>query len=93
MRAIIKVIYVAFVFAVAVTVLRARNASILGDEHGPRFHRFQILAWIRSVIFIASVIQALDMPTSSSTLLGLMGISSGTYLGFKFPEQKTPSPA
>jgi hypothetical protein len=90
MRAAIKVIYVAFVFVVTVTVLRAQNASMLSDKNGPSFHRFQILAWIRSAIFIASVVQTLDMPTFSSTLLGLMGISSGACLGFRFPEQKTP---
>jgi len=28
------------------------------------------------------------MPEFNTTLLGLMGISSGTYLGAKFPEQK-----
>jgi hypothetical protein len=28
----------------------------------------------------------------STTLLGLMGISSGTYIGFEFPEQKNPVP-
>jgi hypothetical protein len=27
----------------------------------------------------------------STTLLGLMGVSSGTYIGFKLPEQKNPS--
>jgi len=90
MRAIIKVIYVAFVFVITVTVLHAQNASILSDEDGPGFYRFQILAWTLSVIFITSVVQTLDMPTFSSTLLGLMGISSGTCFGFKFPGQKTP---
>jgi lysozyme len=27
----------------------------------------------------------------SATFLGLMGVNSGTYIGFKFPEQKNPS--
>jgi len=27
------------------------------------------------------------MPTSSGTLLGLMGIGGGTYVGFKIPEK------
>lgn len=66
--------------------------DILSDENGPSFHRFQILAWtlVLGFIFIASVTQTLGMPTFGNTLLGLMGISGGTYLGFKFPEQKTP---
>lgn len=65
--------------------------DILSDEDGLSFHRFQIFAWslVLGIIFIASVVQTLGMPTFGNTLLGLMGISSGTYLGFKFPEQKT----
>lgn len=67
-------------------------ADILSDANGLSFHRFQIVAWslVLGVIFIASVFQTLSMPTFGNTLLGLMGISGGTYLGFKFPEQKTP---
>jgi hypothetical protein len=65
--------------------------DILSDEDGPSFHRFQMFAWslVLGVIFVASVIQTLSMPAFGNTLLGLMGISGGTYLGFKFPEQKT----
>jgi hypothetical protein len=65
--------------------------DILSDEDGVSFHRFQIFAWslVLGVIFLASVIETLSMPTFGNTLLGLMGISAGTYLGFKFPEQKT----
>jgi hypothetical protein len=64
--------------------------DILGDGHGYSFHRFQIFAWtiVLGLIFASSVYYDLTMPEFSSTLLGLMGISSGTYLGFKFPEQK-----
>jgi hypothetical protein len=73
-----------------VTVPAGGLNDILSDEDGPSFHRFQILAWtlVLSVIFIASVVQTLDMPDFSPTLLGLLGVSSGAYLGFKFPEQK-----
>jgi len=65
--------------------------DILSDENGVSFHRFQIVAWslVLGVIFVASVVQTLGMPAFGNTLLGLMGISGGTYLGFKFPEQKT----
>jgi hypothetical protein len=35
-----------------------------------------------------SVYKDLAMPEFSATLLGLMGLSSGTYLGFKVPEKK-----
>jgi len=41
-----------------------------------------------AVILVSSVYNNLAMPEFSATLLGLMGISSGTYIGFKFPEQK-----
>jgi hypothetical protein len=64
--------------------------DILGDSSGYSFHRFQIFAWtiVLGVIFVSSVYNRLTMPEFSTTLLGLMGISSGTYIGFKFPEQK-----
>lgn len=67
-------------------------SDILSDETGISFHRFQIVAWnlVLGIIFIQYVCTTLSMPTFGNTLLGLMGISGGTYLGFKFPEQKTP---
>ena len=40
------------------------------------------------IIFMSSVYNNLTMPEFSPTLLGLMGLSAGTYIGFKFPEQK-----
>jgi len=66
--------------------------DILSDENGISFHRFQIVAWslVLGVIFVHFVWTTLSLPTFGNTLLGLMGISAGTYLGFKFPEQKTP---
>ena len=64
--------------------------DILSDGSGYSFHRFQIFAWtiVLGIIFISSVYNNLTMPEFSSTLLGLMGLSAGTYIGFKFPEQK-----
>ncbi|HTG15495.1 MAG TPA: hypothetical protein VK747_09535 [Blastocatellia bacterium] len=64
--------------------------DVLGDSSGYSFHRFQIFAWmiVLGVIFVSAVYNGLTMPEFSTTLLGLMGISSGTYIGFKFPEQK-----
>ena len=64
--------------------------DILSDANGYSFHRFQIFAWtiVLGIIFISSVYNSLTMPEFSSTLLGLMGISSGTYIGFKFPERR-----
>lgn len=64
--------------------------DILSDSSGYTFHRFQIFAWtiVLGIIFLSSVYNNLTMPEFSTTLLGLMGISSGTYIGFKFPEVK-----
>jgi hypothetical protein len=64
--------------------------DVLSDNSGYSFHRFQIFAWtiVLGIMFVSSVYNNLTMPEFSATLLGLMGISSGTYIGFKFPEQK-----
>jgi hypothetical protein len=40
---------------------------------------------ILRVIFIAPVYRTLEMPEFSGTLLALMGLSNGTYMGFKCP--------
>jgi hypothetical protein len=66
--------------------------DILTDSaNGVSFHRFQMFVWtfVLSILFIYSVWDRLSMPEFSATLLALMGISSGTYLGFKIPEKQT----
>jgi hypothetical protein len=80
----------------SLTPTQAANVSkgfirdALSDSSGYSFHRFQIFAWTIAlgIIFVSSVYNNLTMPEFSTTMLGLMGISSGTYIGFKFPEQK-----
>lgn len=64
--------------------------DILSDENGISFHRLQIVAWtvVLTVIFIYQVHAQHEMPDFDAQLLGLMGISSGTYIGFKFPEKQ-----
>jgi hypothetical protein len=59
--------------------------DILTDAGGISFHRFQMLAWtvILALLFVYSVWERLAMPEFGATLLSLMGISAGTYLGFK----------
>jgi hypothetical protein len=59
--------------------------DILSDEYGISFHRFQIMAWtvVMVAVFIRQVVSYLTMPEFDSSLLALMGISSGTYLGIK----------
>ncbi len=63
--------------------------DILSDCGSYSFHRFQIFVWtlVLAVIFVTSVYNNLKMPEFSATLLGLMGISAGTYIGFKIPEK------
>jgi hypothetical protein len=53
------------------------------------FHRFQIVVWtlILGVVFVSEVFTKLAMPVFDATLLTLMGISSGTYLGFKVSDK------
>jgi hypothetical protein len=64
--------------------------DVMSDPQGVSLHRFQMFVWtlVLGVIFIGSVYKDLEMPQFSATLLGLMGISSGTYLGFKVPEKQ-----
>ena len=63
-------------------------ADLLSDESGITIHRFQMLAWtlVLSVVFINGVIFEYAMPVFTKELLGLMGISSGVYVGFKIKE-------
>jgi hypothetical protein len=41
-------------------------------------------------VFFKNVLGHLAMPEFGANLLTLMGISSGTYLGLKLPEQQAP---
>jgi hypothetical protein len=71
-------------------VSRAFLDDMLTDgTNGYSFHRFQMFVWtlVLAILFIYSVWARLAMPDFSATLLALLGISGGTYLGFKLPEQ------
>ncbi|HKS22128.1 MAG TPA: hypothetical protein VJZ76_04970 [Thermoanaerobaculia bacterium] len=62
--------------------------DLVTDDRGAvALDRFQIVAWtmILGFVFLQSVIWDLSMPDFSATTLALMGISSGTYIGFKIP--------
>jgi hypothetical protein len=63
--------------------------DILTDVDGISLHRFQALVWtvVLGGMFISNVLMNDAMPVFSATLLALLGISNGTYLGFKVPEQ------
>ena len=65
-------------------------SDIVSDGWGVSLHRFQLVLWtlILSVVFVVEVTSELKMKEFDTTLLTLMGISSGLYVGFKFPEKK-----
>ena len=75
--------------AVRVTPASKGFLDVLKDGDGLSFHRFQIAVWtiVLGLVFMKSAFLDLVMPEFDTTLLGLMGISSGTYIGFKFPEK------
>ena len=54
-------------------------------------HRLQITLWTLALgaLFVWEIWNQLVMPAFGTELLTLMGISSGTYLGFKIPERQT----
>ncbi|HKO56931.1 MAG TPA: hypothetical protein VJ276_13735 [Thermoanaerobaculia bacterium] len=64
--------------------------DILGDSQGNiGLHRFQMVLWtiVLGIMFVVGVMAELSMPEFNATLLATMGVSAGTYLGFKFPEK------
>jgi hypothetical protein len=66
---------------------------ISGDDGNIALDRLQVVVWtlILGIIFLMSVLWDLSMPEFNATLLALMGISSGTYLGFKLPQTNKSS--
>lgn len=64
--------------------------DITTSADGASLHRLQFIVWTLAlaVVFVATVWKTLAMPDFDATLLGLMGISSGTYVGLKLPEAK-----
>jgi len=59
--------------------------DILNDGKDISIHRFQMTAWtiVLGIVFLHQVYSKLAMPELPLALLGLMGISAGTYLGLK----------
>lgn len=66
-------------------------SDILTDVDGITLHRFQALIWtvVIGVGFLIAVYTSntLGMPKLDNLILAVLGISAGTYLGFKVPEQ------
>ena len=65
--------------------------DLLTDVNGIALHRYQMLVWTIAlgIIFLYSAYQTLATPDFDANLLTLLGVSSGTYLGFKFPEKQS----
>ena len=84
------------VAAIAVTRAEVRTSrgwwhDVVSDDAGViALDRLQIVVWtvILGGVFLTSVVWDLTMPEFNATLLALMGISSGTYIGFKLPLKK-----
>lgn len=62
--------------------------DILSDDNGVSIHRFQMVVWnlVMGVGFVISMAINYAMPEFDNTLLALMGVSNGAYLGLKIPE-------
>jgi hypothetical protein len=69
--------------------------DLMAENNIVCFHRFQIFIWtiVLGIMFVMDVYNRLAMPEFSATLLGLLGISAGTFVGFKLPEAKAKPPA
>lgn len=69
-------------------------ADLLSDAAGYNIHRLQLLAWtmVLGITFLYEATRTLGMPELSANLLGLTGISNGTYFGFKMQEQQVATP-
>ena len=62
--------------------------DICDDGKGMSFHRLQVVIWtfVLGAVFLLKVAHVLSMPEFPETLLALMGISNGTYIGYKLKE-------
>lgn len=65
--------------------------DIATSAEGASLHRLQFIVWTLALagVFVVTVYRTLAMPDFDATLLGLMGITSGTYATLKVPEEKT----
>ncbi|MFZ6864005.1 hypothetical protein ACO0K7_15330 [Undibacterium sp. Ji67W] len=64
--------------------------DILSDAQGLALYRFQMLVFnvLFGVLFLIYVLQNVTMPELDTNILALLGMSAGTYAGFKIPEKQ-----
>jgi hypothetical protein len=60
---------------------------VTNDRGAVALDRLQMVVWtvLLGGLYLHSVLYQLTMPDFSTTLLSLMGVSSGAYIGFKMP--------
>ncbi len=68
--------------------------DLLSDANGISIARFQMLVMtiVLGLMFLFDVATRLIMPEFDASLLTLMGISAGTYVGLKIPETQAAKP-
>lgn len=68
--------------------------DILSDVNGVTVQRFQLFVWtiVLGIVFVVGAYRTLALPQFDTSLLALMGISSGLYIGFKWPENQAEAP-
>jgi hypothetical protein len=64
--------------------------DILTDAQGVTLACLQMLMWnvVLGIFFMVDLFNYKLMPTFDTTTLGLLGVSTGAYLGFKVPEKQ-----
>jgi len=69
--------------------------DLVSEKGMPNFAKFQMLVWttVLGVVFWTEVYLKLVMPDFDAAVLALLGISAGTYLGFKGHATPPPPPA
>ncbi|QHE76529.1 hypothetical protein [Hydrogenophaga sp. PBL-H3] len=62
--------------------------ELVSDDEGCSIARFQMLAWTVAlvIVFLADVLDDLQMPVFGPELLYLLGLSTGTYVAHRLPE-------
>ena len=77
--------------AVVQTLANASPNDVTPIEiSGPTgLHALMIASWtvVLAIVFIATVFRFLQMPDFSGPVLGILGISAGTYLAFSMPQR------